>query len=195
MALIVIDAGHGGDDGGSVGVVSGAKESDLNLVIARKLKGYLENIGFKVVLTRETSDGLYKLTSKDKKYDDMAKRKEIIEKTKPFLVVSIHQNSFPMASMSGAQTFYQQGNELGKTLADLVQNELIKNLGEHARGFANKGDYYILNSTSYPAILVECGYLSNPEEDRLLNDGDYQDKIAYSIMCGIFAVANKNLSA
>ncbi len=187
---IVLDAGHGGMDGGSVGVNTGMKESDLNLAIVKKLERYLTNVGFDVVLTRKDTQGLYKVGSKNQKIEDMEVRKKIIEKASPNLVVSIHMNSFPVYSEYGAQAFFQQDNEFGKLVADTIQKQLIRKLGDNARSFANAGDYYMLNSTAYPSVLVECGYLSNPAEEALLITDEYQEQVAYAIMCGIFACFN-----
>ncbi len=180
---IVLDAGHGGRDDGCSGV-NGVKESEVNLAITKKVKKLLEDYGFKVVLTRKDEKGLYEENVDNYKLSDMAKRLEIIEKEKPNFVISIHQNSYSDSNQKGAQTFYQEGDELGQALAEKMQTQLFAQL-PNARSNANKGDYYILNESEYPGIIVECGYLTNPEEEMLLKTSEYQTKIAYAIVCGV----------
>lgn len=191
---IVLDAGHGGIDGGSEGVVSGVKESELNLKVTKKLEKLLNTFGFNVVLTRTNADGLYSQLATNKKQDDMKKRKEIIQKSKPNMVVSIHMNSFPNKHERGAQVFYQVGEETSKQLAQTIQNEMIKNLVE-AREFCNHSDLYILQCTKNPSVVVEGGFLSNPEEEKLLITDEYQEKLAYSVFCGILKFFEKQNAA
>lgn len=180
---IVIDAGHGGRDDGCVSD-NGTIESEINLKIAKTLKNYLETLGIKVVLTRSDGNGLYDSNATNFKVSDMKKRIEIIQKTKPNMVISIHCNSFEDSSQRGAQVFYQENDEVSKEFAECVQNQLINQL-DNAREFANKGDYYLLKESNLPAILIECGYLSNAEEEKLLSSVDYQNKVSYAIMCGV----------
>lgn len=180
---IVIDAGHGGRDDGCVSD-NGTTESEINLKIAKTLKNYLETLGIKVVLTRSDGNGLYDSNATNFKVSDMEKRIEIIQKTKPNMVISIHCNSFEDSSQRGAQVFYQENDEVSKEFAECVQNQLINQL-DNAREFANKGDYYLLKESNLPAILIECGYLSNAEEEKLLSSVDYQNKVSYAIMCGV----------
>lgn len=191
---IVLDAGHGGIDGGSEGVSTGVKESELNLKVTKKLEKLLNNFGFNVVLTRTNADGLYSQLATNKKQDDMKKRKEIIQKSKPNMVVSIHMNSFPNKHERGAQVFYQVGEEISKQLAQTIQNEMIKNLVE-AREFCNHSDLYILQCTKNPSVVVEGGFLSNPEEEALLITDEYQEKLAYSVFCGILKFFEKQNAA
>lgn len=180
---IVIDAGHGGRDDGSTGV-TGVKESDINLKIAKTLKVYLETLGIKVVLTRADGNGLYDANATNFKASDMAKRIEIIDNAKADMVISIHCNSYKNSSESGAQAFYQEDDENGKKFAEDIQSQLINQLNG-ARNSANKGDFYILKESKTTAVLVECGFLSNPNEEKLLNSANYQNKVAYAIMCGV----------
>lgn len=191
---IVLDAGHGGIDGGSEGVLTGVKESELNLKVTKKLEKLLNTFGFNVVLTRTNADGLYSQFATNKKQDDMKKRKEIIQKSKPNMVVSIHMNSFPNKHERGAQVFYQVGEETSKQLAQTIQNEMIKNLVE-AREFCNHSDLYILQCTKNPSVVVEGGFLSNPEEEALLITDEYQAKLAYSVFCGILKFFEKQNAA
>lgn len=181
---IVIDAGHGGKDGGAVGRKTDVTESFLNLQYSLALKTICEEYGFKVILTRSDMNGLYSPFASNKKRSEMEKRKEIINKAKPDMVVSIHMNSFPNSSTRGSHVFYADGSESGKQLADSVQEVLFKNI-EHSHKTAKVGDYYILNCSDSPSILVECGFLSNPEEERLLQDENYINRFCYNIFCGI----------
>lgn len=180
---IVIDAGHGGRDDGSTGV-SGVKESEVNLKIAKALEKQLKTLGIKVVMTRSDGNGLYDANATNFKASDMAKRIEIIEKAKADMVISIHCNSYVNSIECGAQVFYQEGDEISQSFAEATQSQLI-NILDNARSNANKGDYYILKESPCPAVLVECGFLSNPTEEKLLNTADYQAKVSYAIMCGV----------
>lgn len=188
---VVIDAGHGGIDGGSVGVVTKNDENHLNLEYAKCLKSYFESFDIGVVMTRTTLDGLYSPTAKNKKKSDMQKRKEIIEKSGANLVVSIHMNSFPTRSSRGAQVFYDQNNPSGKALAESIQKRFVLDV-ENARKTPKHGDYFMVNCTPLPSVIVECGYLSNPDEDRLLSTKSYREKICYSIFCGILLFFGSN---
>jgi len=184
---VVLDAGHGGIDGGVTGVNTGVKESDLNLAVVRKIEKCLTDAGINVVLTRKTDGGLYGIAVGSFKSRDMKKRKEIIEKAKPNVVISIHMNKFPVSTRRGAQVFYKNTSSSGKALANNVQNAL-NDIEEAVRSFSPlSGDYYILNCTEYPSIIVECGFLSNAEDEKLLSDDVYQEKLAYTIFKGIIS--------
>ena len=121
---------------------------------------------------------------KNKKKSDMQKRKEIIEKSGANLVVSIHMNSFPTKSSRGAQVFYDKNNEGGKALADCIQKRFVLDI-ENARKSPKHGDYFMVNCTTLPSVIVECGYLSNPTEDQLLSTSAHKEKVCYSIFCGV----------
>lgn len=181
---VVIDAGHGGIDGGVVGIESGTKESDINLDISRRLKRQFEDAGFAVVLTRETEAGLYGTTTAGYKKRDMQKRAEIINNSNPALVISVHQNFFSMRSRRGAQVFFRESNERAKTLACLIQASLNDMPECVKKTDPLKGDYYVLNCNDFPAVIVECGFLSNAEDEALLLDNAYRDKIASAIALG-----------
>ena len=182
---VVLDAGHGGIDGGVSGVNTGVKESVINLSIVKKLERYLVDGGFNVVLTRSTDAGLYGIATKSLKKKDMQKRKEIIEKEEPSLVVSVHLNKYSLSSRKGAQIFYNEKNQSGKILAESIQ-KAFNELPDSGRNFsALKGDYYILNCTNYPSVIAECGFLSNPEEEAKLVTEEYQDVVAYTLFKGI----------
>lgn len=182
---VVLDAGHGGIDGGVVGVKTGVRESELNLKIVKILEKYLSDAGFSVVLTRKTDAGLYGLATSNLKRKDMEERRKIILEERPSLVVSIHLNKFSLSTRRGAQVFYKKGDVYGENLAKSVQNSF--NLMEEATRecIPLTGDYYLFNCSDYPSIIAECGFLSNPEDEALLITEEYQDKLAYSIFKGI----------
>ncbi len=182
---VVVDAGHGGIDNGSIGH-AGTLESEINLWYANTLKEYLTQFGFKVVMTRSDGNGLYSPFAKNKKKDDMQTRQKIIEKTKPDMVLSIHMNSFSQASSRGAQVFYAKDSELGELLAQNIQEQFKKNLVK-PRSSCQVGDYFIVNCTSYPSVIVECGFISNPEEEQLLLTEDYKNQVCYSVVCGVLS--------
>ena len=181
---VVIDAGHGGVDGGSVGKTTGVIERDLNLEYAKTLSGLLNQFGIGTILTRKDKNGLYDNDATNLKRSDMKKRKEIIDNSGAMLVVSIHMNSFPLKNCRGAQTFFNKENEKGKILAENIQSQFLKDL-PFAKNEASIGDYYITNCTNLPAVIIECGFISNPEEEVMLATKEYREKVCYSVLCGI----------
>ncbi len=182
---IVLDAGHGGIDGGVNGIRTGIKESELNLKVVKKIEKYLVGAGMSVVLTRNSDAGLYGIATKNLKRRDMEKRKEIINNAKPNLVVSVHMNKYTLQSRRGAQVFYKPGDENGKLLAKSIQDS-FNGMEEAVRDCAIlTGDYYILNCSEYPSVIAECGFLSNPDDEALLITEEYQNAIAYNIFKGI----------
>ncbi len=188
---IVIDAGHGGDDPGKIGI-NGTLEKDINLKIAHKLKILLESQGYEVIMTRETGDGLYQPGTKNMKVEDMHNRCEIITEAMPVFTVSIHQNSYPEEYVKGAQVFYYGQSKDGEALAKKIQGSLIAYLDpeNHRTEKANES-YYLLKKTPTPTVIVECGFLSNSEEAELLNTVDYQDKVAWAVMMGVMQYLNE----
>lgn len=184
---VVIDAGHGGVDGGVVGIETGTKESDINLALARTLQTAFEEAGFTVVQTRPTEAGLYGAATAGYKKRDMQERARIINETAPALVVSVHQNFFSLRSRRGAQVFFRETNELSAALALRVQEELNAMPECVKKTQALKGDYYVLNCNDFPSVIVECGFLSNPEDEALLLTAEYRGKIAAAIVRGALA--------
>lgn len=182
---IVIDAGHGGDDPGKIGM-NGTLEKDINLVIAYKLKSLLESQDYEVCMTRTDAEGLYTPGSSNMKVEDMRKRCEIITEAMPVFTVSIHQNSYPKEYVKGAQVFYYGQSKEGEALAKKIQESLVARVdpNNHRKEKANES-YYLLKKTPTPTVIVECGFLSNSEEAKLLNTEEFQDKVAYGIMMGI----------
>lgn len=183
---IVLDSGHGGEDPGKIGV-NQAKEKDVNLKIAKKTKERLEKKGWKVVMTREKDVMLGDPAAGNKKIHDMKARVERINKTMPQAAVSIHQNSYQDAQIHGAQVFYYSHSEEGKRMAEVMQKALLKADEENTRKAKANDTYYLLKRTEVPTIIVECGFLSNPEEAAKLVSPKYQEKLAEAITEGILA--------
>lgn len=182
--IVVIDAGHGGVDGGAKGAKTGAVESELNLVYAKELKSLFKEYGFEVVMTRESADGLYDSSAKNLKKSDMKKRRQIVENSSCDMLISLHMNSYPLSSSYGAQVFFAEDNEAAEKLGRSIQTQL-KNILQNTTKKSKVGDYYILNCTTKPAVLIECGFLSNPEEELLLQKTAYQKKLCYAVLCGV----------
>ena len=152
---VVIDAGHGGDDPGKVGI-NGANEKDVNLQIAELVKGFLEANDIEVVMTRESDEGLYDADASNKKVQDMKRRIAMIEDASPALTVSIHQNSYPEEYVHGAQVFYYTGSNHGLLLADAIQGQLVKKVDpENKRRVKANDSYYLLKKTGVPIVIVE----------------------------------------
>ncbi len=152
---VVIDAGHGGDDPGKVGI-NGANEKDVNLEIARLVKQFLEENDIEVVMTRESDEGLYDVNASNKKVQDMKRRIELIEEVKPMVTVSIHQNSYPEEYVHGAQVFYYTGSVQGELLAECIQKQLVAKVdSENNRRIKANDSYYLLKKTDVPIVIVE----------------------------------------
>lgn len=180
---IVLDAGHGGRDGGSIGA-NGTIEKEINLEYTLLLKELLVKHGYRVELTRKNTDGLYSPTAKNKKLSDMQNRLKIIKGANPNLVISIHMNSFKDENASGASTYYRKGDTSGEQCSNLIQKSLHTYC--NAKSSTSKvGDYYILNSSYYTAVLIECGFISNPAEEKLLNTNSYKEKFTNAVFNGI----------
>lgn len=183
---IVLDAGHGGVDPGVVGRTTGEKESDVNLKIVQKLQKLFSDAGFRVVLTRKNAGGLYGLPTKGYKRRDMEERRRIIREAEPDFVLSVHQNTFPAdTSRRGGQVFFREGSAAGEALAVSIQARLNALGGRSVS--ALKGDFFLLGCADCPSALVECGFLSNAEEERLLLTDEYQGKIARAVFEGVLS--------
>jgi N-acetylmuramoyl-L-alanine amidase len=197
--IIVVDAGHGGRDGGVSGTATKVRESDLNLKYAFLLKEALERQGYRVVMTRSTEDGLYDaaaeygaVSEESRKSRDMKKRREIINEAKPACVVSLHMNFFGQSSVRGAQVFYNSANAESKKLSQSVQGKINALNDKYAERSASTlaGDYYIIKCTEYTSCIVECGFLSNKEDEKLLLSSAYQAELVYEITNGIIVYLN-----
>ena len=184
--VIVIDSGHGGDDPGKIGI-NQAKEKDVNLKIAKKVKKRLKKEGWKVVMTREEDVMLGDAEKGNRKIHDMKARVELINKTMPAMAVSIHQNSYQEAEIHGAQVFYYSHSQDGKRMAETIQRALLMADEENTRQAKGNDTYYLLKRTEVPTIIVECGFLSNPQEAEKLTEDGYQKKLAQAITSGIIA--------
>ncbi len=183
-ATVVLDAGHGGFDPGKVGT-AGTLEKDINLAIAQKVQKQLEDSGYTVIMTREADEALCTGNEKSRKLTDMKNRVQRIEEAQPSIAVSIHQNSYS-AGTKGAQVFYYSTSEEGKRLANVMQETLKELLADGNRRVEKPNDsYYMLRKVTCPLVIVECGFLSNPDEEALLCDENYQGKMAAAICEGI----------
>jgi N-acetylmuramoyl-L-alanine amidase len=178
--VIVIDPGHGGIDPGMVGE-SGNNEATINLAVALKLAEYCRAAGAEVTLTRESESAL--ATSKS---EDMQARVELTRAAEADLFISLHCNSFTSGrSQHGAQVFYQRSNAQGQLLAETLQAELSRILGNTERVALPHPDSYLLRNLEQPTVICEMGFLSNAEEDALLNDSEYQWQMAWAVFSGI----------
>lgn len=182
--IVVIDPGHGGTDPGSIGYKTKVHEDKLNLQMSKLLKSKLELAGINVVMTRETDDALIEGRGRQWKRDEMKARRELITKTRPNMVISLHQNSFTNHTLRGAQVFYDKKSETSKIIAECIQEQFKLNLDKSIKA-PSPGDYYMLKCSPAPSVIVECGFLSHPEEEKLLQTSDYQNKIIDSIYRGI----------
>lgn len=181
--VIVLDAGHGGEDGGAIGINTLTREKDINLSITKKVGRLFESAGATVVLTRHDDNSLSQ--NGFNKMEDMRYRAKIIENTKPYIVISVHCNSFPQSkSAQGAQTFYYPDSVTGKMLAECIQESLKKNVDGRNKRQVKSEDFYMLRHGNSTNVMVECGFLSCPDEEKLLLNEEYQDKIAYAIFDG-----------
>lgn len=187
--VVVVDAGHGGMDGGAESS-DGTAEKDINLRIAQLLQEQLEEQDIRVIMTRETEGALYEGTSdesiRSRKTQDMYARKALIDETSAALTVSIHLNSFPQdPSVRGAQVFYPSGGESSaesETAAEIVQQGLNQQVNvEKQRAALGKDDVLLLREAASPIVIVECGFLSNQEEAIHLKKEAYQEKIAKTL--------------
>ncbi len=187
---IVIDPGHGHPDAGASSS-NNIQEKNINLKIALKLKKNLESAGAKVILTRKDDNSLSRSKTNNKK-DDLNKRVEIRDKSNASLFISIHMNYYENSKYSGAQVFYSNSNKENKILAESIQSKLISDADPlNKRKIKNDNNIYVLKGSRIPAVLVECGFLSNVNEANKLNTKKYQKKVADAIFKGIIEYLNK----
>lgn len=190
---VVIDPGHGGEDGGATGV-TGALEKGINLSISRKLQALLEFYGVNTVMTREEDESIYDDTGasiKKKKISDIKNRVKLVNKQDNPVLLSVHLNFFPQPDCRGAQVFYSKSNENSQALAEYVQDSLKCGIndGNHRLAKAAENSIYLMNHVDCPAVLTECGFLSNPDEEALLVREEYQSKLAVCIAAGYLQFA------
>lgn len=187
--IILVDPGHGGFDAGAAD--NGVSEKDINLSVALKLKGFLEEQGAKVLMTREED----KATADEKreygvsaKTSDLRNRRKMIQSSGADVFVSVHMNKFPQPKYWGAQVFYAAEPTESKRLGESIQKALPDTLGDGNTRVAKQADksIYILKAAPIPSVIVECGFLSNPKEAQKLQQSDYQNKVAWAISMGIY---------
>lgn len=193
MPTIVIDAGHGGEDGGAVSE-SGVLEKDINLSIANDTSALFYLLGFDVTQTRKTDIALDngEDTIRKRKVSDMKKRLEIFNSSKENTIISIHQNKFSESKYHGTQIFYSPNNPKSKQLADSIKYSVKGLLQPDNERECKKADsgIYLLKNTNNPAVIVECGFISNGEECKNLLDSQYQKQMAFSITAGFLSYYN-----
>jgi len=181
---VALDPGHGGYDGGARAHDSGVWEKELTLQIALAAEKELEAQGAKVLLTRREDVCLSEEGVKARKRADLQARRDMAEEACADVLLSIHLNEYRSRQESGPQVFYQQGGDEGRLLAGALQEALIETLKPHRERKAMAGNYYVLRG-KLPSALVECGFLSNAQEERLLMDDDYQRLIGQAICRGL----------
>ncbi|WP_431028411.1 N-acetylmuramoyl-L-alanine amidase [Lysinibacillus sp. LZ02] len=189
---IVLDAGHGGIDGGASN--GDLIEKDVTLAITQKLARQLKRLGAEVVMTRTTEGDVISEhkpgeeypTLRERKKQDIFLRQSIVASTQPDLFITVHANAIPDSQWRGAQVFYHKtGHEQSQYLAKAIQLSIREDLGNTNREALAIEQVYLLKKTEVPAVLVETGFLSNPEESALLADKNYQEKMAIAIAEGI----------
>jgi len=185
--VIYLDPGHGGEDGGAVSV-SGVQESELNLAISLRLRDLLQLCGMSTEMTRDGDYAIYSdgcQTIAQKKVSDLRNRVELLQQNPGAILVSIHQNQFPEEKYHGAQVFYNQGTN-SETLASFMRDALKAGLDpENNREIKKAQDIFLMEQIENTAVLIECGFLSNREEEAKLRDEQYQKKIACAISAGL----------
>lgn len=184
---IVVDPGHGGIDSGAIGRQTKVPEKDITLAIAKKLARALSQAGAMVVMTRETDTDLagdFEGTLLEKKRHDLSRRVAKAEQVEADIFLSIHTNADPSPRWYGAQTFYYANSPESQLLANCIQDELVRILGNNKRK-AKEGAFYIMENATMPTVIIEVGFISNPREEQLLMDELYQNRIAYAILSGV----------
>lgn len=194
-SVIIIDAGHGGEDSGAV--ANGVLEKDVNLDIALKLRDFLLSSGYTVVMTRDSDISIYDssaATVREKKVSDLHNRLSIINGSEDNILISIHQNKFEQSKYYGAQMFYSKNNPESQILAESIRQSVTGLLQPENKRELKPADktIYILNKATVPAVIVECGFLSNPDEAQKLSDENYRKKMAFAIYCGFLNYQKQN---
>lgn len=186
--VIVLDAGHGGLDSGAVGK-NGTLEKDVNLSVVKRLQQLLELSGFRTVLTRSEDISVYDAGVegiRNQKLSDMDNRLELIQSYPDSIFLCIHQNNFTDPAYFGGQMFYNNNNPGNRTLAQLMQNRFAQLQPGNDREIKLTGDeLYLLKSNKNPSLMIECGFLSNPDEEAKLSTTEYQQQLAFTIYSGL----------
>lgn len=187
--VIVLDAGHRAEKMGGGTSSNGISEAEINLRIALKVQSLIEASGGNVILTRSDENAIYDLdkkTLREKKISDIKNRVKIGNEASADIFVSIHLNKIPQNQYWGWQTFYKNGNEESQKLALSIQNGLNESIEKENKRVPLKiENVYIIENVEIPTAIVECGFLSNIEEEQLLQQEEYQDKLAWGIYMGI----------
>lgn len=195
MPTVVIDAGHGGEDGGAVND-NGVLEKDINLCIAKDTADLFYFLGFEVTKTRDDDISLSNNedTIRARKVADMKKRLEIFNSSSDNVIISIHQNKFSESQYHGTQIFYSPNNTKSQILAESIKFSVKGLLQPENERECKKADggIYLLKNTNNPAVIVECGFISNNDECKKLLDSTYQKQISYSILIGFLNYFNTN---
>lgn len=188
---ILVDPGHGGYDGGAKARDSGVWEKVINLAVAQQVEKCLIDRGAAVFMTRTEDEDLCtddRPANKTMKREDMENRIALAVEAKVDMVLSIHMNEYRQRSQSGPQVFYRQGCDSGRLLAGAMQEALITALAPKKERSAMAGDYFILQ-LDIPSVLIECGFISNAEEEKLLLSSDYQARLGQAIANGVESYA------
>lgn len=198
IPTVIIDPGHGGMDGGAVGA-EGQVEKEINLSVALKLRDLLEANGFRTMMTRESDISIHDpqyQSVQQQKTSDLKNRLKLMNESSDTIFISIHQNKYSSSSAKGAQVFYSTNREESKALAEILQQNLIAMLQPENSRTIKPGtkDLFLLYKAEKPAVLIECGFLSNYEEAKLLSSEEYQEKLAFSIFCAILQYLSQSSS-
>ncbi len=196
--VIIIDAGHGGEDPGAVGV-DGSYEKDINLSIAMTIGEELKSRGYTVVYTR-TEDKMLYLPEENikgmRKISDLKNRCKLTREYEDPILISIHMNTYGASKYSGLQVYYADKNEESKSLANKIQSAVKAELQhDNKRQIKNGEALYLLENSNGTAVLIECGFLSNPEECQKLSKKEYQKQLSFAIICGIIEYIDENVGA
>ena len=196
--VIVIDAGHGGEDSGAVGI-NGAYEKDLNLAIALAVGEELKNRGYNIVYTRTEDKMLYTPEENIKgmrKISDLKNRCKITNQYDNCIMISIHMNTYGSSKYSGLQVYYADGNEESRELATRIQNSVRSKIQpDNNRQVKNGKSLYLLDNSNGTPVIVECGFLSNEAECQKLSQKEYQKELSFSIIYGIIEYINESNGA
>lgn len=186
--IILIDAGHGGFDAGAS--ANGISEKDINLSVAQKLKDIISQNGGTAIMTRDSDTSTADENRSDgssAKKSDLIRRKEMVKECNADIFVSIHMNKFPQEKYYGAQVFYASSPDDSRYLGENIQSALIRNLNDGNTRVAKKAEnnIFILKNAEVPSVIVECGFLSNPQEAEKLKSDEYRAKLSSAIYDGI----------
>ncbi len=189
---VIVDAGHGGEDGGAV--ANDIIEKDINLSISKKLADILKASGYKVILTRSDDEMVDAVgeTQRERKVSDMHNRLDVFNKSENNVVISIHQNKFTQEQYHGTQVFYSENNNKSITLATAIRDDVKALLQpDNTRECKPAGrEIFLLSNSNVPSVIVECGFISNYDEAQKLKTNDYQNQMAFAIFAGFMDYIN-----